>query len=91
MNILIRLKNLLSKSIVNKKEVAVIAITLVCFAISGIVLPNFRAEMNVDTNESSIVHQDKESAFAKASKSKKKERTEEKNETTTEATETTVE
>lgn len=80
MKIITKFKDRFSYPIKHQKEKIVIAITLICFLISGFSLPSIRAAYGVEPVEDTITQQDSDSKDANTVQTKKTKKTEKKKE-----------
>lgn len=80
MKIITKFKDRFSYPIKHQKEKIVIAITLICFLISGFSLPSIRAAYGIEPVEDTITQQDSDSKDANTVQTKKTKKTEKKKE-----------
>lgn len=80
MKIITKFKDRFSYPIKHQKEKIVIAITLICFLISGFSLPSIRAAYGIEPVEDTITQQDSDSKDANTAQTKKTQKTEKKKE-----------
>lgn len=80
MKIITKFKDRFSYPIKHQKEKIVIAITLICFLISGFSLPSIRAAYGIEPVEDTITQQDSDSKDANTVQTKKAKKTEKKKE-----------
>ena len=85
MKIITKFKDRFSYPIKHQKEKIVIAITLICFLISGFSLPSIRAAYGIEPVEDTITQQDSDSKDANTVQTKKTKKTEKKKEDKEEA------
>ena len=85
MKIITKFKDRFSYPIKHQKEKIVIAITLICFLISGFSLPSIRAAYGIEPVEDTITQQDSDSKDANTAQTKKTQKTEKKKEDKEEA------
>ena len=85
MKIITKFKDRFSYPIKHQKEKIVIAITLICFLISGFSLPSIRAAYGIEPVKDTITQQDSDSKDANTVQTKKTKKTEKKKEDKEEA------
>ena len=85
MKIITKFNDRFSYPIKHQKEKIVLAITLICFLISGFSLPSIRAAYGIEPVEDTITQQDSDSKDANTVQTKKTKKTEKKKEDKEEA------